>query len=833
MDRALLPNAYGHFSPDGSAFVVTDHRAPTPWVNIVCNGRYGFIVSHNGGGFSWLDNSQLNVLTRWEMDLVRDDHGRFLYLSDRDSGEVWSLSPAPCRTRFDSYRCEHTLGATTFTTEYAGVRAVWTLSVAPADNAEVWTVELTNLRAAPRRLRIASWFEWCLGVAPDAKREFHRLFITTRFDPARNAVFADKNMWDVPARNEKEHWNRPWPYAAGHLCAGLKFDRPLATASKEHFLGRYADQHRPEAMTTGAPVSDGFGRFHDAACALGGDFTLGPNQTVKLHYVTAIAGNEPALTKLLDQYTDSAAAWRVAEQSRADWRRRLAPTGVKSAEPSFDLMNNHWLPYQAIAGRLWARTGYYQQSGAFGFRDQLQDSQVWLPLDPAKTREQVNLHAAHQFADGTVYHWWHPLAEFGLRTKCSDDYLWLPFVTANYIRETGDLSVLDDTAGFVDQPGARATILDHCKRAFARSFQRFSERGLPFIGSCDWNDGLSAMGVEEKGETVWLALFLVQILDDFVHLFDLLEDPAAAADFRARRAKLIDAINTHAWDGEWYRGATTDSGVWLGSKDRAPGPAQIFLNCQTWAVLTGAGPENRLARAWDSVRTHLLAEMGPLLIRPAYTEPDADIGYITRYSPGSRENGGVYMHAATWALAAAAKRRDSESVRKIWLSISPPLRCRDAERYRAEPYVTPGNVDGPLSDTPGKAGWTWYTGSAAWLNRICLEWIIGIRPVWNGLAIDPCPFNDLGHVSVVRTWRGRKVRVSFNASDYSPSAPPRLTVNGTARDGNILTEDDLREGENEVEVSWAAVTIRRAALRDPPAPSPARAGGSGQRERSS
>ena len=706
----MLANRFGHFddSSAGRVFRITDARTPSPWVNVVSNGHYGFVVSHNGGGFSWLDNSQLNVLTRWEMDLVRDDHGRFLYLSDLDSGEVWSLSPSPCRTKFDSFACEHTQGSTTFTSEYAGIRAVWTLAVAPNDPVETWSVELSNIKGAkprPRRLRIASWFEWCCGAAPDAKREFHRLFFTTRHDAARKAIIAVKNMWDIPPRNEKEHWNRPWPYIAAHAVGGIKFESDLATSDKATFLGRYGDPHRPHAMTGKAMVT-GFGRFVDASSALGGDFTLPAGGTVKLHFNTVIAPTEAEVLKLLDKYADVSTAQSVAKSARGAWNAMLSPTAIETGEPSFDVLNNHWLPYQAISGRLWARTGYYQQSGAFGFRDQLQDSQVWLPLDPSKTREQIMLHANHQFADGTVYHWWHPLAEFGLRTRCSDDYLWLPFLVANYIRETGDASLLQEKAGFVDEPDANATILDHCKRAFAVSAKRLSERGLPHIGSCDWNDGLSAMGVEEKGESVWLALFLVGLWGDWAKLSECTGDKSGAADYAASRDKMIRAINAHAWDGEWYRGATTDAGNWVGAKAASGNPpAQIFLNCQTWAILTDAGEESRLAKSWDAVRARLLGEMGPLLIHPAYTEPDADIGYITRYSPGSRENGGVYMHAATWALAAACKRRDVESVGHIWKSISPALRSGiDAEKYVAEPYVTPGNVDGPLSDTPGKAG---------------------------------------------------------------------------------------------------------------------------------
>jgi cellobiose phosphorylase len=808
----MLDNRYGRFDESGRAFTITDSNTPTPWVNVVSNGRYGFVVSHNGGGFSWLDNSQLNVLTRWEMDLVRDDHGRFLYVADRDTGEVWSLSPAPCRTKFDAYSCAHTQGSSTFTTEHSGVRAVWTLTVAPNDPVEVWTVELTNLRAVPRRLRIASWFEWCCGVAPDAKREFHRLFITTRHDSARQAVFAEKNMWDVPARNEKEHWNRPWPYVAAHAVGGIDFDKPFATSDKELFLGRYGDPIAPAGMTGPGGV-DGFGRFVDSSCALGGDFTLAAGATVKLHYLTTIAPTRAEVETLLDKYQGSGKAIAAAGEARSAWAARLSPTGVSTAEPSFDLLNNHWLPYQAISGRLWARTGYYQQSGAFGYRDQLQDSQVWLPLEPKRTRDQIMLHAAHQFADGSVYHWWHPLAEFGLRTRCSDDYLWLPFLVAAYIRETGDLTILDATAGFVDEPDAKSTILDHCQRAFARGNARLSERGLPHIGSCDWNDGLSAMGVDEKGESVWLALFMVHLFDDWAVIAGRRSDGKMAGDFISRRERMTAAINTHAWDGAWFKGATTDAGHWLGSKANAPGPAQIFLNCQTWAILTSASTPERLASAWKSVREQLLGEMGPLLIAPAYTQPEADIGYITRYSPGSRENGGVYMHAATWALAAACKQRDSASVEQIWNAISPPIRAaKDADAYRAEPFVTPGNVDGPLSDHPGKAGWTWYTGSAAWLNRVCLEWVLGIRPTWEGLSIDPVPFPQLGAVDVVRTWRGRKVRVRFDAREFSPMAAARVTLNGRPIAGGVLNENDLSpSGVNDVTVSWGVVTTKQTA----------------------
>ena len=819
MPTKPLANQFGHFDPTGRRFVITDHRTPMPWINVICNSHYGLVISQNGGGFSWLDNSQLNVLTRWEMDLARDCHGKFLYVADLDDKTdhaVWSLSPSPCQTPFSRYQCEHTTGSTTFSTEYRGIAAEWTLAVAPEDPVELWRVSLRNTGDTPRRLRVSSFFEWCCGVAPDTKREFHRLFFTTRYDSARRAIVAHKNMWDTPSKDEREHWNKPWPYVAAHAVGGAKFTEALASGDKRTFLGRYGNIAKPASMTAPRPAPadalNNFGRFGDASAALGGDLTLAPGQTLTLTYTLAIASDEKAVLGLVDKYSSLEAVNRAIAGSESSWDALLGPSQVRSGMPDFDLLNSTWLAYQAISGRLWGRTGYYQQSGAFGFRDQLQDSQVWLPRDPARTRAQILLHAGHQFADGSVYHWWHPLAEFGLRTACSDDYLWLPFLTAQYIKDTGDWAILDERAVFVDDPKG-ATLLDHCKRSITLSLKRQSPRGLPLIGSCDWNDGLSAMGVGGKGESVWLAQWLAQLLADFAVVVEKHHghggDIPLAASYREAREKLIHAINAHAWDtdskgagGRWYRAATRDDGRWIGTAADKEG--KIFLNTQTWASLSGTAPRDREEAAWASAKEHLLAPMGPLLSAPAYTEPDPSIGYITRYAPGLRENGGVYMHAATWALAAACKRRDVGAVESIWRSISPPLRSADAEAYVAEPFVTPGNVDGPLSSTPGKAGWTWYTGSAAWLNRVALEWIVGLRPTWEGLSIDPCPFPSLGKVEATRLWRGRTVRVRFDSTQFSLGALPSLTINGRPHTGATIAPTDYPgQGELTIDVAWS------------------------------
>ena len=380
---------------------------------------------------------------------------------------------------------------------------------------------------------------------------------------------------------------------------------------------------------------------------------------------------------------------------RAGWRERLATHRMETPDAALDVIANDWVRYQAIAARLWGRAGYYQQSGAFGFRDQLQDSQVWLTIDPARCRRQLNLHAEHQFVDGSVYHWWHPLTEQGHVTKMTDDLLWLAFVAASYIRETGDLSVLRDTVPYLDEK-TPAPLSDHALRAFRRVFHRTSARGIPLIGAGDWNDGLSAMGLQEKGESFWLGQFLVGLLADWTEIWKRAGRADLSAEFGDRRTALVAAINAHGWDGEWYLRGTLDDGRALGtSRDRV---GRIFLNAQTWAILNDVAPPDRAARCLASVKKHLVTEAGALLLAPAFDVPVAEIGYITRYAPGLRENGGVYTHAATWAIAAAAKAKDAELVGRLLDAINPSI--KDPDRYFAEPYVLPGNVDGPDSPAP-------------------------------------------------------------------------------------------------------------------------------------
>ena len=769
-------NAYGCFTEDGREYVVTDPRTPRPWVNVISNARAGLVVSQTGSGFTWVDNSQLAVVTRWEQDLTRDSSGRYLYLRDVDTGEVWSLSPAPCFPVYDRFECRHGLGYTTFRTALRGIAADWTLFADPEATAELWRLTLTNEHPSQRRLELVAFVEWNCGVTPSPRREFTKLFLECERDVSRNAVFARSHMWEVGSQRWG-HWNTSFPYVSALACTEVVAE---AEGDKAAFLGRLGSFTAPEALT-GNPWPGLFGRHGDAVAALRVPIEIPPGGVRDLGFVLATAGTDEETRALLGRFGKVEAFDTSLAAAKGRWTGLLAAHRVETPDATFDAFLNDWVRYQAISARIQGRCGYYQQSGAYGFRDQLQDSQVWLTVDAARCREQIALHAAHQFADGSVYHWWHPLSEMGHVTKMTDDLLWLAFVTAAYVRETGDVSILADRAPFLDDPQP-APLVEHVLRAFERAFRRTSPRGLPYIGAGDWNDGLSAAGLEEKGESVWLAHFLAGLLGEWSELFGRTGEPARAADFAKRRETLVGAINEHCWDGGWYWRATLDSGDRIGSHRNERG--KIYLNAQTWAILSDVAPPGRAAAAMAAVKEHLVSPAGALLLAPAYDRPVREIGYITRYAAGMRENGGVYTHAATWAISAAGKSKDPGLVERLLAAIDPTR--KDPERYRAEPYVLPGNVDGPDSPLHGRAGWTWYTGSAQWLHRVVCEWVIGVRPEWDGMRFDPCLPPSWNGARMTRPWRGATLDITVLRDDSLAPGTARVEVDGRALYGTLL-----------------------------------------------
>ncbi|NIV13804.1 MAG: glycosyl transferase family 36, partial [Aliifodinibius sp.] len=495
-------------------------------------------------------------------------------------------------------------------------------------------------------------------------------------------------------------WNWSWDYTAYFACSdnidGFEGD-------KEKFIGLYHSLMDPLALRDGQ-LSGTIGKWNDSIASLRKIVLLSPNQETKLSFYLGVQRNEPELYSILEKYRRPESVERAFLKVRENWGHLLNTTSVNTPDEALNFMTNAWLKYQAISGRIWGRAAYYQQSGAYGFRDQLQDSQIFLYIDPELTKRQILLHANHQFRDGRVLHWWHPITEEGLDGNISDDLLWLPFVTIQYLKETADWDFLRETIPFYDdaQPVA---ILEHCFRAIERVINNFSDRGLPLILAGDWNDGLSAVGLEGNGESIWLAHFLYHILKEFqpilehLHLYDKL------ARYRQFLEELKIAINEHGWDGNWFWRASKDNGELIGSHTNEEG--KIFLNPQTWSVISGSTDVERQTKAVRAVEQLLEGEAGPLLLSPAYSKPDPFIGYLSRYAPGLRENGGVYTHAAVWSIWAASLLEDSEMAYRIFKKLCPIYNGMSPDNYVAEPYVTPGNIDGDASEHSGRGGWSW------------------------------------------------------------------------------------------------------------------------------
>ncbi|GIV15252.1 MAG: glycosyl transferase [Armatimonadota bacterium] len=770
----LFATDYGYFAESGDEYVIVRPDTPMPWVNVISNGDYGMVISQVGSGYSWRTHASMNRLTRWEQDLVRDRWGKYLYLRDVETGEFWNPTWHPCPNKLQTYRVRHGWGYSVFEGDYRQITSELTLFVPLEEPCEVWLLRLHNKGNTVRRLQIFSYLEWLLGTAPDWHREFRRLFIETRYDPERGVLFATSVMWDIPGRSNT-HWNSDWEYVAFHSASVMPagFD-----GDKRAFLGKYGDLDAPQVVVEGRSRGTQ-GRWGDGVGSLQVVVEIAPGESTEVAFVLGAADNEGQALSLVEKYRHLPTVHDVLTQVKRFWKETVSGLVVQTPDDAVNVMANGWLTYQAICCRLWARTAYYQTGGAYGYRDQLQDSLVWLLLgQPQRTLEQIRLHAAHQYQDGTVLHWWHPLAEQGLPSHYSDDLLWLPFVTLHYLLETGDFSCLQEEMPFFD--GSSAPLLEHCLRALNKALSRRSGRGLPLILQADWNDGMNAVGIGGKGESVWMAHFLHYLLTRWAELPVL--DEQTATRFRREAQSLREAVNTHGWDGKWYWRASTDSGRLVGSAQNTQGC--IFLNAQTWAVIADTAPPDRAEQALQSAREHLYKQYGALLLAPAYSVPDPEIGYLTRYAPGTRENGGVYSHAACWAVLAERKLHGVQAAYRLWRSFCPPIRGMEPERYVAEPYVMPGNVDGPDSPYEGKGGWTWYTGSAAWYLRALVEGVLGIEATLNGLRVQAQLPEEWESFRVQRRFRGSTYDIIVRRAQQGEEAG--CTVDGQRWQGDTL-----------------------------------------------
>ncbi|KPL13389.1 MAG: glycosyl transferase family 36 [Bacteroides sp. SM23_62] len=779
---------YGYFSAHGKEFIIKNPHTPKPWVNVISNGNYGLVISQVNGGFSWLGNSNLNRITRWSQDLIQDCFGKYIYLRDEDNGEVWSPTFLPVAKTVERFECCHGIGYTKFHTVFKQIEARLRIFIPFDANLEIWTLKIRNHHDTDKKIGIYTYLEWCLGFAPDNHREFHKSFIDTSFDSQKYAILAKKRMWEVPGK--RGHWNSEWPFIAYFACIP-SIDG--FTCDKQSFIGRNGTLAHPRALKTGG-LDGSFGKWSDAIASVKKVIVLKSGEEKTINFLLGVENKSNNIYKQIDKYSSSKQIEKSFQHILRSWDDIFDQSTVETPDKALNLMTNIWLKYQAISGRLWGRAAYYQQSGAYGFRDQLQDSQIFLYMEPELTKRQILLHAQHQFKDGHVLHWWHNFTDQGHDTSVSDDLLWLPFVVIQYLKETADWSIFDEKVKYLDSDSP-ATLLNHCLAAINLTLNRFSKRGLPLILHGDWNDGLNAVGVEGKGESIWLGHFLYYILQEVQIPLRVIEQSTIADYYQMRAKDLKKVLNEYGWDGEWYWRASKDNGELIGSKSNKEG--KIFLNPQNWAIIADVANGKRKKTLLKIIEKYLEDDAGLLLLTPAYSKPDPCIGYLSRYAPGVRENGGIYTHAATWTIWAASKLGNSEMAYRVYRKLCPIYNGQDPDLYQAEPFVTPGNIDGPESPYHGRGSWTWYTGSATWLLKVTFDNLLGIRADYDGLVVDPCFPDDWKEVHMKRLFRGTIYHIRILKTSEMLTHPIEIYLDNKRIKGNMIP---MESSKKEVQV---------------------------------
>ena len=775
-------NGLGGFAGDGSEYVTIlgeGQWTPAPWINVIANPSFGFQVSVEGAGYTWSINSQQNQISPWSNDPVSDRPGEVFYLRDEDNGELWSPTALPIREETSPYLSRHGQGYSRFEHTSHGISLELLLYVPLKDAIKISRLKIHNRSRRSRRLSITAYVEWVLGTSRSASAPF----VVTEIDSETGAMLA------------RNHWRAE--YGSRIAFADLAGRQVAWTGDRKEFLGRNGTLDHPAALEDAAPLSSRVGAGLDPCCALQTWIELAPNEATEVVFFLGEAATKADAVALITRYR-AADLDSELRSVTGFWDDILGTVQVRTPDRAMDLLLNRWLLYQTLSCRVWARAACYQVSGAYGFRDQLQDVMALSASKPEVTREHLLRAAARQFVEGDVQHWWHPPSGQGVRTRISDDPSWLAYASAHYVEITGDDAVLDEKVPFLDGPvllaeqlesyfqptvsEEHATLFEHCARGLDKSLA-VGRHGLPLIGTGDWNDGLNLVGAGGQGESIWLGWFLHTNLLAFAKLAESRGEYTRATAWRQHATALAGSLDREGWDGDWYLRAFFDDGTPLGSA--SSDECRIDSIAQSWAVMSGAANKARAATAMAALDEHLVRRENGLLLllTPPFDQALPDPGYIKSYPSGIRENGGQYTHGAIWSVIAFAMLGNGDKAGALFSLLNPINHAgtrTDIHRYKVEPYVTCGDVYSEPAHI-GRGGWTWYTGSAGWMYRAGLEWILGFRLRGASLLIDPC---------IPKGWRHFEIAFRYHSARYDIVVEnPQGVSRGVSRielDGKLL-----------------------------------------------
>ncbi|MFC5652930.1 GH36-type glycosyl hydrolase domain-containing protein [Paenibacillus solisilvae] len=803
----LFFNGLGGFSKDGSEYHIilkNGNHLPAPWINVMANPRFGCLTSELYTGYTWWRNSRECKLTPWSNDPALDPPGEVCYLRDEESGEYWQLAPSRADDAA-AYNVSYGRGYTRYEHESHGLQQQMTVFVPLEDPVKIIQLKLKNTTADTRRLSVTYYAEWVLGV----HREGNAPYIVTEWDESSGILLAHNTYQE----NFRDATAFLTVYAASQDAsasaapdAGMTKEQRTWTGDRLEFLGRGGSYEKPAALSR-IHLSGAVGPAYDACGAVQSALVIEPGEEQTVYILLGCEDSRESASQLAGKYGQAQACEQALAEVRDFWDGVLGTITVSTPSPEMDVMLNNWLLYQTLACRMWARSAFYQAGGAYGFRDQLQDSLALLHSRPDLTREQIILHASHQYVEGDVQHWWHEETQRGIRTRFSDDLLWLPYAVVRYLEHTEDESILEEMAPFLCSDSLRddeheryeptvlseesGTILEHCLRALDRSL-RFGEHGLPLIGIGDWNDGMSMIGPEGRGESVWLGWFLGDVLRGIADLCEHRGDLERADHYRIIRGQLSASLHEAGWDGQWYRRAFTDGGQWLGSIHNAE--CRIDSIAQSWSVISGMAPPERAQQAMRSFDRELVDRSLGIahILTPPFDKTQPSPGYIQGYPPGIRENGGQYTHGVIWSIVAWCGLGDGNKAFELFHMFNPIMHTKtsaEVRKYVGEPYVMTADV---YTEEPhrGHAGWTWYTGASGWMYQAGIEWILGIRRRGGRLMIKPCIPAEWPEFTASYKYKSTEYRITVSNPSHKSSGLTQLLIDGKEVDlGKYSAED--------------------------------------------